>query len=169
MQTMYYIGLDIHKRTVSYCVKDGSGTIHAGGAIPATRFDLDRWIKKLPHLRPHAAALKVAHPLMLRAIAVAKKKALPQPAGPADGANEEQDRHAAPGNSVPAHLDCGRTTPGIWTFGRNDDRPDRGRTISVTQRHSIPTKRMRQLFTSGTLSRQSKTDRCQSYPHTGSE
>jgi len=26
------------------------------------------------HLKPHAAALKVAHPSMLRAIAVAKKK-----------------------------------------------------------------------------------------------
>ena len=23
MQTMYYIGLDVHKRTISYCVKDG--------------------------------------------------------------------------------------------------------------------------------------------------
>jgi hypothetical protein len=31
MQTMYYIGLDVHKRTISYCVKDGSGTIHAEG------------------------------------------------------------------------------------------------------------------------------------------
>jgi hypothetical protein len=48
MQTMYYIGLDVHKRTISYCVKDGSGTIHAEGAIPATRFDLDRWMKTLP-------------------------------------------------------------------------------------------------------------------------
>ena len=28
---------------ISYCVKDGSGTIHAEGAIPPTRFDLDRW------------------------------------------------------------------------------------------------------------------------------
>jgi transposase len=54
--------------------------------------DLDRWIKTLPqpwtaameatvfigwiqdHLQPHASALKVAHPLMLRAIAAAKKK-----------------------------------------------------------------------------------------------
>ena len=27
MQPMYYIGLDVHKRTISYCVKDGSGTI----------------------------------------------------------------------------------------------------------------------------------------------
>src|SRR5258708_3146614 len=48
MQTMYYIGLDVHKRTISYCVKDGSGTIHAEGTIPATRFDLDRWMKTLP-------------------------------------------------------------------------------------------------------------------------
>src|SRR5215468_397112 len=92
MEPMYYIGLDVHNRTISYCVKDGSGTIHGEGSVPATRFDLDRWRKTLPqpwtaameatvftgwiydHLQPHAAALKVAHPLMLRAIAVAKKK-----------------------------------------------------------------------------------------------
>ena len=29
MQPMYYIGLDVHKRTISYCVKDGSGKIYA--------------------------------------------------------------------------------------------------------------------------------------------
>src|SRR6202030_3262681 len=92
MQTMYYIGLDVHKKKISYCVKDGSGHIHAEGAIPAARSDLDRWMKTLPapwtaameatiftgwiydHLKPHAAALKVAHPLMLRAIAAANKK-----------------------------------------------------------------------------------------------
>ena len=39
MQTMYYIGLDVHKRTISYCVKDGNGAIFAKGTIPATRFD----------------------------------------------------------------------------------------------------------------------------------
>src|SRR5258706_9409268 len=48
MQTMYYIGLDVHKGTISYSLKDGSGTIHAEGTIPATRFDLDRWMKTLP-------------------------------------------------------------------------------------------------------------------------
>jgi transposase len=42
MKPMYYIGLDVHKRTVSYCVKDGSGAIHAEGTIPATRFDMER-------------------------------------------------------------------------------------------------------------------------------
>jgi transposase len=92
MQSMYYIGLDVHKKTISYCVKEGSGRVHAEGTIPATRYDLDSWMKTLPkpwtaameatlftgwiydHLLPHAAALKVAHPLMLRAIAAAKKK-----------------------------------------------------------------------------------------------
>ena len=92
MGPMYYIGLDVHKRKISYCVKDSSGKIYAEGSLAATRIDLDRWMKTLPrpwsaameatmftgwiydHLKPHAAALKVAHPLMLRAIAAAKKK-----------------------------------------------------------------------------------------------
>jgi hypothetical protein len=41
---MYYIGLEVRKSegTISYGVKDSSGTIHAEGTIPATRFDLDR-------------------------------------------------------------------------------------------------------------------------------
>src|SRR5579863_4020622 len=92
MESMYYIGLDVHKRKISYCVKDGSGRIHAEGSISATRLDLNHWMRSLPqpwsaameatmftgwiydHLKPHAAVLKVAHPLMLRAIAAAKKK-----------------------------------------------------------------------------------------------
>src|SRR6266567_1359585 len=92
MEPMYYIGLDVHKRKISYCVKDSSGKVFAEGLLPATRLDLDLWMKTLPqpwsaameatmftgwiydHLKPHAAVLKVAHPLMLRAIAAAKKK-----------------------------------------------------------------------------------------------
>jgi transposase len=84
--------VDVHKKMISYCVKDGSGLIHAEGTIAATRLDLDVWMKTLPqpwtaameatiftawtydHLLPHAAAVKVAHPLMLRDIAAAKKK-----------------------------------------------------------------------------------------------
>ena len=89
---MYYIGLDVHKKTISYCVKDVSGQIHQRGTIPATRTDLDSGIKTLPqprmvameatiftgwiydHLLPYATQVKVAHPLMLRAIAASKKK-----------------------------------------------------------------------------------------------
>ena len=89
---MYYIGLDVHKKNISYCVKDAGGQIHREGKVGATRWELDIWMKTLPqpwtaameatiftgwiydHLKPHAAALKVAHPLMLRAIAASKKK-----------------------------------------------------------------------------------------------
>ena len=56
MESMYYIGLDVHKKTISYCVKDGSGGIHAEGTIPATRMDLDRWMKTLP--QPWTAAME---------------------------------------------------------------------------------------------------------------
>ncbi len=34
MQTMWPIGLDVHKKTISYCVKDGSGAIHAKVRFP---------------------------------------------------------------------------------------------------------------------------------------
>jgi len=89
---MNYIGLDVHKKTISYCVKDVSGRVQQEGKIGSTRCELDCWMKTLPqpwtvameatifsgriydHLLPHAAQIKVAHPLMLRAIAAAKKK-----------------------------------------------------------------------------------------------
>lgn len=89
---MYFIGLDVHKKTISYCVKDAAGRVHQEGKIGATRRDLDSGIGALPqprtiameatiftgwiydHLLPHAEKVKVAHPLMLRAIAAAKKK-----------------------------------------------------------------------------------------------
>jgi hypothetical protein len=79
---MYYIGLDVHKKTISYCVKDASGRICQEGKVGATRWELDIWIKTLPqpwtvameatiftgwiydHLKPHAADVKVAHPLI---------------------------------------------------------------------------------------------------------
>jgi hypothetical protein len=89
---MYYIGLDVHKKTISFCVKDAAGRVHQEGKIVSSRRELDDWIRTLPqprtmameatiftgwiydHLLPHAEKVKVAHPLMLRAIAAAKKK-----------------------------------------------------------------------------------------------
>ena len=89
---MYYIGLDVHKKTISYCVKDAAGCVYREGKIGSTRRELDAWIRTLPqprmiameatiftgwiydHLLPHAEKVKVAHPLMLRAIAAAKRK-----------------------------------------------------------------------------------------------
>ena len=37
MESMYSIGLDVHKKTIRYCVKDVSGRVRAEGAISATR------------------------------------------------------------------------------------------------------------------------------------
>ena len=45
---MYYIGLNVHKRKITYRVKDSRGKVHSG-LLPATRFDLDCWMKTLPH------------------------------------------------------------------------------------------------------------------------
>jgi transposase len=40
-ETMYFIGLDVHKRTISYCVKDAAGRVHEEGKIGSTRRELD--------------------------------------------------------------------------------------------------------------------------------
>jgi hypothetical protein len=48
---MYYIGLDVHKKTISYCAKDGSGRIYAEGSIPATRLDLPSELMRRASLR----------------------------------------------------------------------------------------------------------------------
>jgi transposase len=88
---MYYIGLDVHKKTISYCIKTSSGTIEREGKFASRRQGLDCWLKTLPqpwsaameatiftgwiydHLLPHAVQVKVAHPVMLRAIAARSK------------------------------------------------------------------------------------------------
>jgi transposase len=92
MEPVYYIGLDIHKKVIAYCIKSATGQLVGEGKIAATRSSFDRWLKDLPgpwigameatiftgwiydHLCPHARALKVAHPEMLKAITAAKKK-----------------------------------------------------------------------------------------------
>src|SRR5213594_4249860 len=53
---MYYIGLDVHKKSISYCVKDASGQIHQQGKAGATRWELDIWMKTLP--QPWTAAME---------------------------------------------------------------------------------------------------------------
>jgi hypothetical protein len=45
---MYYIGLDIHMKTISYCIKDAAGQVHQKGKIGATRRELDSRLKTVP-------------------------------------------------------------------------------------------------------------------------
>jgi transposase len=92
MERVYYIGLDIHKKIISYCIKLHDGSIVRQGEIAAERKALHQWSSELPgpwkgameatmftgwvydFLKPHALELKVAHPEMLKAITAAKKK-----------------------------------------------------------------------------------------------
>jgi len=92
MNAIYYIGLDIHKKTIAYCIKRIDGTLVRQGVVPAERKALHQWQSELPgpwfgameatiytgwvydFLKPYAADLKVAHPAMLKAITAAKKK-----------------------------------------------------------------------------------------------
>ena len=88
----YYVGLDVHKKTVSYCVKTGDGTVVDQAMVSATRQGLALWVAGLNRewvggmeatlftgwiydfLKPYATLLRVGHPLRLRAITAAKKK-----------------------------------------------------------------------------------------------
>lgn len=92
MESIYYIGLDVHKKTIAYCIKTLSGKIVQQGVVAAERKALRKWLTELPgpwmgaleatiftgwiydFLKPHALELKVAHPQMLKAITAAKKK-----------------------------------------------------------------------------------------------
>ena len=92
MPELYYIGLDVHKKSISFCIKTGDGTIVQRGQVAATRAALTAWASALErpwvgaleatlftgwiydHLQPFAQELQVAHPAMLKAIACAKKK-----------------------------------------------------------------------------------------------
>jgi len=92
MESIEYVGLDVHKKKIAFCVKTQAGEVMERGKVAATRGALTAgaagrrgpgigaleatlftgWI--YDHLKPHARELKVAHPAMLKAIAASKKK-----------------------------------------------------------------------------------------------
>ena len=88
----YFVGLDVHKQVIAYCVKTAAGEIVAEGKIAATRAALNEWVRTLPgpwhggmeatmfshwiyrHLEPHAARLEMGHAATMKAISAGKKK-----------------------------------------------------------------------------------------------
>lgn len=92
MKELYYIGLDVHKKHVSYVIKTADGRRIGEGEIAATRAALSCWAAALDapwraaleatlfsswiydHLLPLAEQIQVAHPAMIEAITCAKKK-----------------------------------------------------------------------------------------------
>ena len=43
MNTCLYVGLDVHKKTISWCAKRADGTVHGQGKIAANRRSLAQW------------------------------------------------------------------------------------------------------------------------------
>ena len=92
MNVNHYIGFDVHKKTVSYCVKTADGTIVEEGKLQATHDALRKWAEKRREpwrdameatifsgwiydtLKPYAAELQMGHPAMMKAIGASKKK-----------------------------------------------------------------------------------------------
>ena len=92
MNINHYIGFDVHKKTISYCVKAADGKILEEGKLRATREVLRGWAQKRSHawhgameatlfsawiydtLKPYAAELQMGNPSMMKAIGAAKKK-----------------------------------------------------------------------------------------------
>lgn len=90
--SVYYVGLDVHKKTISYCLKQSDGEVVDAATISAEREDLLKWISTMDRpwigvmeatlftgwiydfLKPYFKELKVANPHMLKAISQAKKK-----------------------------------------------------------------------------------------------
>jgi len=88
----HYIGFDVHKKSISYCVKTAEGTIIEEGKLRATRQALRAWAQKRTEpwygameatlfsawiydtLKPFAATLQMGNPSMMKAIGAAKKK-----------------------------------------------------------------------------------------------
>ena len=48
MESFYYVGLDVHKKTISYSVKTAAGEKIAAGSVAATRVALTSWAEGLP-------------------------------------------------------------------------------------------------------------------------
>lgn len=88
----YYVGLDVHRKTISYCVKTSDGRIVRESSMPSNREALSEWAAGLDqpwcggleaticshwifqHLKPYALELKMGAPVRLKAITAAKRK-----------------------------------------------------------------------------------------------
>ena len=92
MNVIHYIGLDVHKKTISYCIKTADGRIVREGKLQATRATLRSWAEELREpwsgameatlfsawiydtLKPYAQQLVMGHPARMKAITAGKKK-----------------------------------------------------------------------------------------------
>ena len=92
MNVNHYIGFDVHKKSISYCVKTADGRIVEEGKLPSTHEKLRQWGASrtepwqggleatlfsgwiYDELKPFAINLQIGHPALMKAIGASKKK-----------------------------------------------------------------------------------------------
>lgn len=92
MNIQHYIGFDVHKKSISYCVKTADGKIAEESSLRSTRQAIEEWARKRTEpwhgameatlfsawiydtLKPFAAKLEMGNPAMMKAISASKKK-----------------------------------------------------------------------------------------------
>ena len=88
----YYAGLDVHRKSISFCVKRGDGSIVREGKIAAARESIADWARTFDgpwccgleaticshwiyeELKTYTAQVQMANPAKLKAISAAKRK-----------------------------------------------------------------------------------------------
>ena len=92
MNVTHYIGFDVHKKSISYCVKVADGQVVEEGTLRATHGSLRQWAQQRTEAwhgameatlfsgwiydtwKPFAAELQMGHPALMKAIGASKKK-----------------------------------------------------------------------------------------------
>ena len=92
MNSPHYIGFDVHKKAISFCIKTAAGEIVEEGSVLAQREVLRQWASARPQpwrgameatlfsgwiydtLQPYGEQLEMAHPAKMKAISAGKKK-----------------------------------------------------------------------------------------------
>jgi len=88
----HFVGLDVHKQVIAFCIKTADGQIVGEGTIKARRAELDQWLKTMPqpwvggmestmfshwiyyHLKSRGAEVSMGHAARMKAICSGKKK-----------------------------------------------------------------------------------------------
>ncbi len=90
----HFVGLDVHKQVIAFCVKTADGTIDNEGKIKTSRLELDAWVERMPrpetwvagmettmfshwiyhHLQSRGANVRMGHAARMKAISAGKKK-----------------------------------------------------------------------------------------------
>lgn len=88
----HFVGFDVHKQLIFFCIKKADGEIVAEGKFKSTRADLDAWLRTAPadwiggmeatmfshwiyyHLKDRRANVLIGHPARMKAISAGKKK-----------------------------------------------------------------------------------------------